>query len=518
MPAVSDYLTSLEKRGVRLWLEDGQLRYRASIGTLSTEELSRLRVMKTEIVRELSKTSAPRTDEARLEGIRAEGKPTPVHTPLSFQQHWLLTLMQQHPMWPRAQIFAFHLMGQVEPRVLERSLTAILREHDSLRVRIVDTDGQFCQEMDAPCAYRLEVISVEDSFVAEAEQHIRRQTAQLIARVDSSHGPLLYARLLRVTAQEHYFVLVVHRLAADCLAIGQVFRALWLRYGVELTFDAVLPFDARFAESRAPLASLPAPYCDYAIWQQATDVSWQQKHAAYWEEHLADAPRIRWPLDRGAARAADELATLHSSFGRELSARLRELGRQKQCLPSLVVLTAYVIAVSRWCGQQDFVVPFNVAGRHAAHDGVAGYFSHVLYLRVRLDGNEGFGDLLRRVSKEFYRAIFHQDFGRMARRRLDLLQGTFCQWLSWHPAELAGREMYEIPGQFGIAVEPVRFQTAQDFSNVPPGVTNLDVCFFEAAGDISTLLIFSPTVFATTTMEQFMRELRAVAQEMVKSD
>jgi len=486
MPTVSDYLASLNAKGVRLWVESGQLLYHAEKGTLNSQELARLRALRDEIIGELSQS--------------------PAHAPLTFQQQWLLALIQQHADWQSSQVFSFHLAGLLNVKALERSIGAIVRRHDALRARVVIVHGVARQTLDDALATPIEVGCITDNFFENVTAGAQLQAQALAMRGEvSSDSRALRVKLLRVSDHEHYLILLVHRLAADCVSIGQVFRELWYQYGEEIGVQA---------------AALPEPkqYCDYALWQQQTANEWEQKHAAYWQQRLADARRLQWPADGSGCSGSHALASVEGFLGSGLSAGLKEFGRRTKSLPALVVLTLYASVVSRWCGQRDFVLPFNVVGRHAAHDSVVGYFSHVLYLRMRLESNEDFAELLQVVSQEFYKAVFHQDFGRMSLRHPEFLQGTFCQWLSWHPVEVAGREMYDIPRQFGLAVEPVRFQTERELSNVPPTVTDLDICFFEKGGDIGMLLIFRADLFARQTMERLMGELRAMAEQIVKEE
>jgi hypothetical protein len=499
MSALTDYLSSLRERGVKLWLNNGQLRYQASKGTLSTQEIARLRTMRDDIVVELAKLPVADEDHG---GREARG--AAIRVPVSFQQEWLLSLIRQFGTWLPAQAFAFRLTGLLETRILERSVAAVLCRHDSLRARIVSSGGRHALEIDACRAYRMDIVSTTESFAAEDQYNLRLQIPDLIAQcIDSDVGRMFHARLLKISEQKHYLILVVHRLAADCLAIGQIFRELWRHYGAAL-----------HAQPPA-FATEAAQYQGYAIWQQATDAEWERKHSVYWQKYLVAAPPIQWPADDGGSCGAQGVVSLQGSFGSVLSAELREVGRQTRSLPALVVLTLYISVVTSWCRQRDFVVPFNIAGRHAAHDGVVGCFSHALYLRLTLKGDEAFEDLLQLVSNEFYKAVFHQDFGRMAMRHPHLLGGTFCQWLSWHPAELAGTEMYDAVGQLGVSAEPVRFQSARELSNVPPEVTDLDVCFFESAGDICMLLTFLQERFAVSTMERLMQQLQMAAEQIV---
>ncbi len=494
--ALPEFLSSLQRRGVRLWVDDGQLHYHAAKGTLGAEELVRLRAMRDEIVTELTRPVAASAGTQLF--------------PLSFQQEWLLTLMQRHS-WQQFQPFAFRLEGLLDVRVLERSIDILFRRHDSLRARVVSTQRRYEVELDTLRPYRLDVVPVGADFDAQEEHNIRLQISDVIARrVDSVSGPLLHLRLLKISEQRHYLILIAHRLGADCLALAQLFRELWLLYGEAIKVQS------------SSVEPEPRQYYEYAIWQHTSDEQWQRKHHTYWEDHLAHAPPLRWPESTAAPACAatsdsTELVSLQGKFGIPLSAELRDLARQTQTLPALVLLTLYASVVSRCCHQQDFVLPFNVAGRHAAHDSVVGCFSHVLYLHLTVKADEPFHELLRDVSNVFYKAVFHQDYGRMTLKRPDLLKGTLCQYLSWHPAELSGQDMYEIPARFGVATTPVRFQTAQELANVPPGATDLDTCFFESAGDITVLLISQRTRLALGTLERVMQALQSSAQQIVDS-
>ena len=499
MIALPEYLSSLQRRGVRLWVDNGQLHYHAAKGALNADELARLRVMRDDIVTELTRPPVATSAGSTV-------------VPLSFQQEWLLMLILRHEAWQQFQTFAFQLEGLLDVRVLERSIDILFQRHDSLRARVVGTQRGHGLEIDTPRPYRLDVVPVDVGFVARAEHNIRLQISDVVSRfVNAFSGPLLHVRLLRISEQRHYLILIAHRLVADCLALAQLFRELWLLYGEAIKVQS------------SSVEPEPGQYQNYVIWQHATAEQWQHKHYTYWEDHLANAPRLRWPVSAAAppgvaeTSGSTELVSLQATFGRPLSAGLRDLARQTQTLPALVLLTLYASVVSRCCGQQDFVLPFNVAGRHATHESVVGCFAQVVYLHLTVKAEEPFEELLRRVSNVFYKAVFHQDYGRMVLKRPDLLGGTLCQYISWHPAELAGRDMYEIPARLGVVTTPVRFQSARQLTSVPPGATDVDTCFFESTDEIAVLLISQRNRLAPGTLEWVVQQLQSSAQQIIDS-
>lgn len=505
MSTPSDYLTFLTRSGVKLWVENGQLRYHAKKGVFSAEELTRLRSMKSEIIAELSRARPSTKDE-----LAPAGAMSATEVPTSFQQQWLLRLVEAYPNWRATLSYVFHLKGALDPTALERSLEAILCMHASLRTRIVCVRGECRQEVEPCDGFRLPIRQVSGEAASERQQNALLLIQESAAReLDPGVAPLMGAQLIQVSAHEHFLVLLIHRLATDCLGAGQVLRDLWALYAQ--------------ATQQGASASLEgsARYRDYALRQQTTDGAWREKHAAYWHDYLVGARPILWPVGEYASPAtrdeAARLTSLEVSFGVALSARLRELGRQTQTLPALVILTVYVAAVSRWCGQKDLLMPFVIAGRAASHEGVVGCFSQLVYLRIRLEGAETFIELLKRVSNEYYKgAAFRQDSARVALERPELLRGTLCQWLAWHPADMARSEADGKRGQLGLEVEKMRCQNLEELTNVPPDLVDIEVNFFDMEGDISALAIYRSDRFAEGVPARLMGELRSIAEYVVR--
>lgn len=506
MSATADYVTFLTRKGVKLWVDNGQLRYHAKKGTLGGEDLARLRSLKGEIIAELTGERSAATDSPPSASVMS-----PIEAPLSFQQQWFLNLFETHPSWKATLGYTFHLTGILDPAALQRSLEDLLRMHASLRTRIVCVGGQWRQQIAVAGAFALHVTQVPGESESE-----RRHNALLLIQssgtqeLDPTVSPLMRTQLLRISAQEHFLRLRIHRLATDCLGTGQALRDLWASYTRITQTGSSTSLDA------------PARYQDYALEQQATDAAWRSKHAGYWNEYLTGAQPVLWPARAGAGQSpsgavSGVLSSLEGSFGMILSAGLRELGQKTQTLPALVTLTLFVACLSMLCGQKDLLLPFIIAGRAAAHEGIVGCFSHIVYLRIRLEDEEGFIELLKRVSKEFYRAAaFRRDSGRMVMERPELLRGALCQWLSWHPADIAASQTDGPARPLGLEVESLRYQNIEELTNAPPEKIDLEIQFFDAAGEISALATYRADRFMDGTPHRLMRELRSVAESAVR--
>ena len=427
--------------------------------------------------------------------------------PLTFQQQWLWGLLQRFNDWNCAVAYAFRLQGELSVPTLQKSLQEVVRRHGSLRTRIVTVDGAPKQETEDPRAGHFDVTPVEGRSAPEVEEGALRIFAEFAdQKADPKVGPLLGVRLLKLSDREHWLLLGLHRLTADCFSSDQIFRELWSAYRAFLQ-NQPPPFQAE-----------PAQYGEYAIWQHSTAREWAKKHDAYWRERLVGARSLEWPPDPSVdatARAGN--ARMSALFGEDLSNGLRDLARRSRALLGTVMLAVYVATLWQWCRQKDFVIPFNIAGRQAEHRHVVGYFSHVLYLRMQLTGEETFSELLGRVSNEFFRALTHQDFGRIALQVPQLLTGTYFQWVTWH-AEEANAELPKPDAGLNLAVERIPLGNfGEDISALPPGTIDVDLTFFDTPTGIYAAGWYRADRFSGAAMDRFLADLRSTADHFIRT-
>jgi hypothetical protein len=367
--------------------------------------------------------------------------------PLSFQQqfHWdnaqrLSDLNLNFP-------FALLLSGALDIERLRGSLERVVRRHAALRTRITVINGEPRQVVDAPGHFRLEVVSRPHDLTSEVEVYLN-------GPFNLVGGRLLRARLVRLSNGDHILLVCAHHLIMDAFSVRVLSNDLWHHY---VTRSLRLP-------------ALPLQYADYAICQRDTHRYWLERHGIYWTERLAKAVPLRLPAER--AIPVDSVSSV-GSFRIELEERLvvaiHSAARQWQTIPALLMLTAFIAVLSRWSGQQDFVVPLVFAGRDDPdYLELIGFFSYVLMLRVQLQGTEDFRSLLGSVSREFCVACERQDHGRVvtgllaslsARDGMKLFSTSF-NWLSMSAAELAGTPSQDILGHLDgkLAMSPFPFR------------------------------------------------------------
>ncbi len=341
--------------------------------------------------------------EARQESALTSASARPSRAPLSFAQQRLWFWERLEPGTSVYNIHtALHCDGSLDVGALVRSFEALVARHEALRTTFVEEGDQVLQVI-AP-ALGLEVPIVDLRGLSE---EARAAEARRIAEEEGrrpfnlEEGPLLRARLLRLGEREHVITLTVHHSVFDAWSLGLLIRELAELY-------------TAFVSGRRPrLPELTMQYADFARWQhERLQGELLEAELAHWHAQLEGAPpALELPTDRlRPAVQSYEGASLPMVLSRELTAALKEFGRQEGATLFMVLLAGFQALLARHSGQDDIVVGTPIAGRNRVElEGIIGFFINTLALRTRLSGDPTFRELLGRVREVTLAAYAHQD-------------------------------------------------------------------------------------------------------------
>ena len=395
---VDELLTELRRLDVKVQVEGGRLRLNAPPGALTPELQGELRARRDEILSCLESATAGAAPVLPLEPVPRDGP-----LPLSFGQQRLWFLHQLEPDSPAYNIPAvIRHSGRLDPTIIERCLSEIVRRHEVLRSTLLNQDGQLSQVISPAVAVR---VHVEDLSGLEAPARDAR-VAELIqeeARLpfDLGRGPLWRARLLRLAPEQHVFLFTMHHIVCDRWSLGLFVREFEVLQGAYL------------AGKESPLSELTVQYADFASWQRR----WFQgevleRQLSYWRKHLdGELPVLELPTDR--PRPA--MQTYHSSsravwISPALVQALGAVGQREGATLFMTVLAAFKVLLFRYSGQEDLIVGTPIANRNRVEtERLIGFFINTLVLRTRFSGSDSFRQLLVRVKESAVGGYGHQD-------------------------------------------------------------------------------------------------------------
>jgi non-ribosomal peptide synthetase component F len=172
-------------------------------------------------------------------------------------------------------------------------------------------------------------------------------------------------------------------------------------------------YDAFSKGESSSLNPLPIQYTDFAYWQrQWLTGEVLETQINYWQQQLAGSPALlELPTDHPrpsiqTARGGVQLFEIN----KELTNKLKKISHQNGATLFMTLLSAFIVLLYRYSGQEDIVVGSPIANRnHSEIESLIGFFVNTLALRTNLSGTPSFIHLLNQVRKVSLEAYAHQD-------------------------------------------------------------------------------------------------------------
>jgi len=409
---------------------------------------------------------------------------------------------------------ATRMRGALDVPALERALGEMIARHESLRTVFPARDGVPVQVVQEPVPFELDVEDLAQlDAAAREERALERATEEAHTPFDLTHGPIFRAALLKLGPQEHVLVFGLHHIVSDGWSMGVITRELTGLY------------EAFAAGQESPLAPLPIQFSDFAVWQR----DWLQgerleKLLAFWRKRLDGVADIALPWDRPRSGAASAEGRHHTfTFSKELSDRLRALGREAEVTAFVVLLAGFEACLHTYSGQEDIVIGSPVACRNKSElESLIGYFVNVLPFRTDLGGNPTFRELLDRVNVSVEEVHAHQDvpFGKLVEElrprrtaganpvyqvELTLLTQEHAPAIYGYGFRSAVEESLEIGG---LRFSPLRVES---------GVSKFDIVVlaWDVPGGICGTFEYNADLFDAQTIQRLAERLTAVIELLV---
>jgi acyl carrier protein len=200
---------------------------------------------------------------------------------LSFAQQRLWFIEQLRPGSPLYNMpHAVRMLGRLNVKVLEQTVTEIVRRHEILRTTVKVTGGQPMQVVHPAAPVKLAIIDLSRVDQAEREEKaLNLITQDSTQPFDLSRGPLLRVGVIKLAEDEHITFFTTHHIISDGWSVNLLIR------------EVVALYTAFNNNESSLLPELPIQYADFSHWQR----EWLQgevlaRQVGYWREQLAGAP------------------------------------------------------------------------------------------------------------------------------------------------------------------------------------------------------------------------------------
>jgi Condensation domain/TubC N-terminal docking domain len=393
---LTSFLTVVRSKGVVLWSEAGELKYRSRRGALSDNEVARLRNSKSEVIALLeSRGATPSGNEVLRAADRFH------YAPPAFSQlaHWRLYRLAERASI-RQVASATRLTGRLAVEVLQQSLIQVVRRHAALRTQIVVRDGELLQLICDQGGSKMEVVDLTAIHEYHRDAEIDKMIEEfVISPIDISTDPLFGVRLLKLSEHEHVLIIALEHMISDASSISIVLRDLFAIYTKLLRRE---PYS---------LPEVTVQFFEYSHRQRKTHGEWVRDHEGYWDQRLAGYQKPIFPNTLGTTETDRGWETVPIRIGKSVAAELRAWCRLHHTTIAMGVFTAYVGATLRSYNVSKMIFQFQSDGRcNTDTENTVGYFASSLYLMTELLSRDRFVDLMRRLEEEYCKAYEHADF------------------------------------------------------------------------------------------------------------
>ena len=291
--------------------------------------------------------------------------------------------------------------GRLDTDALIHSVDYVIARHDALRTVFHEVGGNCQAQVLSALKLTIPIIDLSHESLEAAQREVERRChADLEQRFDLAQGPLIRCLLFRIRPDDHVLFVNIHHIVFDGTS-AVVFR------------QEMLECYRTLAVGQKPnLPTLPGQFGNYAM-QQRERLSGEKEAEllAYWRNKLDGCePHLYLPADRQPP-AALTYASGSIPFGLspKLLQQLRGLARAHKVSVFVILLAAFQTLLMRMSHCRDIVVgtPFSGRGFIGA-ESMIGYFVNMLPLRVDLDGNPLFTELLPRIMDGVMQAMAHE--------------------------------------------------------------------------------------------------------------
>ncbi|MGW1976870.1 condensation domain-containing protein [Streptomyces sp. NPDC001889] len=414
-------------------LHPGLSRRLRELGALSDEEFTGLVDEE-----DLAAASSP--------GLAAAPGPAPSEAsflaPLSHSQLQLWLMEQLRPgRLTHTVPLVVSVHGPLDVAALRDAVNEVVARHETLRTTFVEVGGEPMQRVAGELTLPVPLTDLSALPGPErdtAVEQFRRDAGYHV--FDLTEGPLLLARVARITATEHLVALVFHHLLTDEVSMTVFMRELSEVYG------------ARLEGRPHRLPALPFPFSRY--------VAWEREHLSgpegdrltgFWRRTLSGAAELELPVDHPRPDTLTfEGDYLYEPASARTLTELTAVAREERATAFMAYVAAVVALLHRLSGQDDIVIGVPCENRGMPRsEQLIGCFLNAVPLRVDCSGDPTFRRLVRRVRDALLEAYEHQTLPmskiveavRPARRpnRLPLFTiACELQLSGWFPLDLPG--------------------------------------------------------------------------------
>lgn len=387
---------------------------------------------------------------------------------------------------------ALRINGPLDVGLLEKCFNILIKRHEILRTTFSPAGDELCLQESGNVTVAYEDLRrYEERQKQQLIQNLLRNVA--ISPMNLEEGPLFFVWVKQLDDTAFELIVATHHLVCDGWSFGIMLKELSQLYNNDGSGTSLKE---------------PDSYYDFAEQQAATLV--KNIDTDFWRNAFKQLPpTLDLPLDRPRPLTRSfRAARIDYRFNKELVSKIPSAASKLKSSLVNFVMAGYFTLLHRLTGNQDIVVGLPLAGQAAFnHLDMFGHMVQLIPIRVHLDGNDIFGDIVQNVKKEVLNASDHPNF-------------TFGQLLENKAVDRSRVPLISTIFNIDQAAPPVNFGSASATVRSIPRAADSFEMFLNIVPSKDEFLIeatYSTALFSEETILAWIEALETILQSAVEN-
>lgn len=499
---VKQLLLKLERKGIRLRLDGGEIYYSAQSKHINAEILNQIKTRKIDIINYLKQRPiAPTLGDIQLDSNSLDVDRACF--PLSYAQKSFWTLEEQMPDNTYSILInSILVLGEININAFKQAFSELINKHKILSTVIRKKDGEPRQEIKSLLPYELEVAGINNTTAEERKEEIANY---IINEYDQpfnlERGPLFRAKLMRITDDQAVIVLTIHHIICDGWSLELLNKELINNYN-------------SICENKAlPDTISTISMGQFALWQQQmAKTGYWDKELDYWKNKLALKDSKLLPksekseanrIDFGVKRIKIELLLSDVKM-------INQIKSEASFTNMMVFIFILKLLLRAWTDKDNVRVGILSATRiHDVLESSIGLFMNTLVLSTNIENHLTLREALEKVRSVILEAYNNQmlPFEYLLEQLNSESElnhsGLFSVMLLYHPFSKI------VTSNDGVRFQRMDMKTIENREHLPTSF-DLIVAIQEKEKGIMISATYKKSVFKEQTMVRFVDDFKKI--------
>lgn len=284
----------------------------------------------------------------------------------------------------------------VDTAILEKAINISIEKNDSMRIRLVETDGEPRQYISGYKYKRIDFIDFSGKDISDLYKWDEQQTKTPFKLFDSD---LYYFAVIKVSDNDAGVYIRCHHLISDAWSISLLGNQV-------MSYYSLLKKGIRIPEGNNP------SYLDYIISEQNYMQSERfKKDSDYWNKAFETFPGKTLLKISNTDYESIKSRRKTMLTPKKLAAKINQFCVQNRTSPFTLFIAALSMYINRISGKEDIILGTTTLNRaNAKEKATVGMFANTSPVRVVINDGMNFTGLIKSITEDGFRLLRHQKY------------------------------------------------------------------------------------------------------------